>query len=91
MELFLGVLTVLAMFAILFSIITKQAEQIRRQIRENLRLEFHKRQLADALQDCADRLEVFIESDWADEQDQEAYDSARHLLSLVKQQEEAQS
>lgn len=63
----------------------------RRLMRENRRLKFHRRQLADQLQTCADRLEVFIESDWADEDDQDAYNGALHLASLVRQEEERQS
>lgn len=37
--------------------------------------------LRDRLQDCVDRLEIFIESEMTDEADQEAYDAARFLLA----------
>lgn len=57
--------------------LTDVVQDNRRLIRENRRLRFHRRQLADQFQTCADRLEVFIESDWGDEDDQEAYDGAR--------------
>lgn len=88
LELFLGILTMVSMLAILFWIITQQAEKIRGLTSENLRLHFHRRQMANALQTCADRLEVFIESDLADEDDQEAYNAALHLASLARKIEQ---
>lgn len=46
----------------------------------------HCEQLADRLQDMVDRMEVFIESGMADEQDQEAYDAGRHAVNQFRKE-----
>lgn len=98
LHLLLALLGVFGVIAIMFGVIMDQSNTIRRLCREkweldrqNKRLRFHRRQMAECLQTCADRLEVFISSDWADEDDQEAHDAALHLAHLARQMEQEEA